>query len=1016
MRSARLRPTASVGGVTVEGLGPAVPRRDIAVKIDGENGVCRRLHRCDEQRISGTLAGWRIGGHDGAHCSKNNFRPSVNPGPPDSSLTKAATRSRSVWDSRTAQDPLLSRICQPPRPTMCTDTANGQATEPAIWDGLAAMTDAPTRVVLVEDDPGHANLLIETLSELGGYEVTWVDTVAGAVAHLRQERVDAALMDLGLPDAAGLEALDILLGESGGAPVIVVTGRSEDELGLVAVARGAEDYLQKDHADARTLHQTLSYAIERTRARALLRKTVTDAEVVLAAVADGIVMKDAHNRIVFANPAATRIFGLPLDRLLGLSADAPELLSCHLDGRPYDPADLPSSRVLATGESVTRAVVGMTRPGGEQIWVELNAHPLVGPGPDHIVYGVVTALRDVSERLAADEANRFQAALLAAVGQAVVATDPLGTVLYWNRAAEELYGWPADEAVGRSVLELTPSTQTAEQAAQIMDMLAAGQSWTGDFLVRDKAGREFPVLLSDTPVLGPDGELHAIIGVSTDITERKRAEDEMRWYSAIIESTGDAVFGISLTGEITSWNRAAQQLYGYSSEEAVGRHGSMLAPTDRHDEVISVLGAAIRGETTRSLDTVRRHKSGAPIDVSLTVSPVHDEGGRVVACSAIARDISDRVAMQREIEHKALHDSLTGLPNRALVSDRLEQALARAARDLTPVSVLFLDLDHFKTINDGAGHSVGDLVLVEVGRRLAAAVRPSDTVARLGGDEFAVICEGADATTADQVADRILAALAEPIVADDDGRTLYVSASVGIAAAPPLDAEELLSHADAAMYDAKARGRSRARVFDSAMAATAHEQLELSNDLRHALEHDELEVHYQPIVDLERGELVGVEALCRWNHPRLGWVPPDRFVTLAEETGLIAGLDRWMLQQATRDTRVLIDRDVLGASARVSVNISARNVGDASLEAAVRKSVAAAQIPYTRIALEVTETGVMADPDNACRVLDSLQNLGRTDPARRLRHRLLIPHLPAPAAGGRAQDRPVVRPRHARRA
>jgi diguanylate cyclase (GGDEF)-like protein/PAS domain S-box-containing protein len=837
------------------------------------------------------------------------------------------------------------------------------------------MLDAPMRVVLVEDDPSHASLLVATLADLDGYQVTRVDTVTGAVAHLRQERVDAVLMDLVLPETAGLDALDILLGESGGAPVIVVTGRSDEDLGLIAVARGAEDYLQKDRVDARTLHQTLSCAVQRTRSRRwLLRKTVTDAEVVLAAVADGIVVKDVHNRIVFANPAAACMFGRPPEQLLGLPADLQELQPCHLDGRPYKPEDLPSSRVLATARSVTGALVGLARPDGGRVWVELNAHPLVGPGPDHAVYGVVTALRDVSERLVADEANRFQAALLAAVGQAVVATDAASTVLYWNRAAEELYGWTAEEAVGRSVLELTPSTQTAEQAAEIMTMLGAGHSWSGDFLVQDKAGREFPVLVTDTPVLGPDGELSAVIGVSTDITDRKRAEDEMRRYSAIIESTGDAVFGVSLTGEITNWNRAAEQLYGYSHEEAVGRHKSMLAPTNRHDEVAGVLSAAARGETTHGLDAVRRHKSGVPIEVSLTVSPVRDEAGHVVACSVIARDISDRLAMQREIEHKALHDTLTGLPNRALLSDRLEQALARAAREHTPISLLFLDLDHFKTINDGAGHSVGDLVIVEVSRRLLTAVRPSDTVARFGGDEFVVTCERADAEAAHQVAGRILSALAEPIVVGE--RTLYVNGSIGIATAPPLDAEELLSHADAAMYDAKARGRSQARVFDSAMAATAHEQLELSNQLRHALERDELEVHYQPIVELESEELVGLEALCRWQHPTLGWVPPDRFVKLAEETGLVASLDRWMLRRATRDTRILIDRGVLGPDARVSVNISARNLGDASLEAAVRESVADAEIPYNRLALEVTETGVMADPDNAIRILDSLQKLG----------------------------------------
>ena len=836
------------------------------------------------------------------------------------------------------------------------------------------MTNATTRVVLVEDDPGHASLLVETLSDVGGYEVTCVDTVAGAVAHLCHGRVDVVLLRLGRTDAAGLEALDLVLGESSGVPVIVVTDRSEEQLGLVAVARGAEGYVEKDRADARTLHRTLSSAVERHRSRARLRQTVTDAEAVLAAVADGIIVKDARNRIVFANPAAADIFGLPPELVLGLPGDAPELQPRHLDGRPYEPDDLPSSKVLETGSRITGAVIGITRPDGREVWVELNAHPLVGPAPDHEVYGVVAALRDVSERLAAEEANRFQAALLAAVGQAVIATDPAGTVLYWNRAAEELYGWTAVETLGRSVLELTPSTQTDVQAGELMALLAAGENWTGDFVVRDRAGREFPVLVSDTPVLGPDGGLRAIIGVSTDITERKRAEDEMRRYSAIVESTGDAVFGVSLTGEITDWNPAAERLYGYSQEEAVGRHKSMLAPPNRHDEVASVLAAAARGETTHGLDTVRQHKSGASIEVSLTVSPVRDVAGRVAACSVIARDISERLAMQREIEHKALHDTLTGLPNRALARDRLNQSLARAARDQTPVSVMFLDLDHFKTINDGAGHSVGDLVLLEVARRLAAAIRPVDSVARFGGDEFVVVCEGADETTAQDVAARILAALAEPIVVDD--RTLYITGSIGIASAPPLDAEELLSHADEAMYVAKARGRARAQVFDSAMAAVAHEQLVLSNELRHALEQDELQVHYQPIVDLESAQLVGVEALCRWQHPTLGWVPPDRFVQLAEETGLIASLDRWMLRRATRDARTLIDRNVLGPNARVSVNISARNVGDCGLEAAVRESVADAEIPYGHLALEVTETGVMADPDSAIRVLGSLQKLG----------------------------------------
>jgi diguanylate cyclase (GGDEF)-like protein/PAS domain S-box-containing protein len=565
-------------------------------------------------------------------------------------------------------------------------------------------------------------------------------------------------------------------------------------------------------------------------------------------------------------------------------------------------------------------------------------------------------------------------ALLSAVGQAVIATDPAGRVTYWNPAAEALYGWSADEALGCLVIDLVVPTQTQEEAAGVVAALAAGDSWSGDFPLRRKDGSIFHALVTDTPVQGVDGELIGIIGVSTDITARKAAEQQARRLAAIVESCADAIFSADLDGIITSWNQGAVDLYGCTVDEAIGKHVRQLAPPELVSEVTSVLASAARGQTTSGMETVRWRKDGTRVDVSLTVSPVRDESGVVMGSSAIVRDVSGCRALQRDIERQVLYDRLTGLPNRAVLDDRLSHAVHRSDGASTALAVMFVDLDHFKNLNNAAGHATGDLVLVEVAKRLTAAVRPGDTIARFGGDEFVVICEGADAAVAERVAKRALEALHEPI--EVDGDRMYVTASVGIATAPPLDAERLIRRADAAMYDAKSRGGARASLFDESLGERADEELTLSTDLRQAIELDQLHVHYQPIIELDTGNFIGVEALARWEHPTMGSVPPDRFVRIAEHTGLIAELDRWVLRRAACDARTLLDHHLLPSNGRVAVNISAHNVAGMELEQAVRSAVADAHVPYTALALEVTETGVMVDPDRACEVLTSLQALG----------------------------------------
>jgi diguanylate cyclase (GGDEF)-like protein/PAS domain S-box-containing protein len=414
------------------------------------------------------------------------------------------------------------------------------------------------------------------------------------------------------------------------------------------------------------------------------------------------------------------------------------------------------------------------------------------------------------------QTGRFPAALLDALGQAIIVTDLQGRITFWNPAAETMYGWSATEAVGQSARDLLVSSQSRRQGQEIMTALMAGESWHGDFDVLRRSGESFPALVTDTPVFDDHGELVAIVGLSTDISERKRAEQAARALSVIVESSGDSILTKALDGTILTWNRGAEELYGYPAGDVIGRHVRLLDAHVGAEDVHAILATVAAGETVRAHETVRRRRDGSTIDVSLTVSPIYGADGAVVSASEIGRDIADRRRLEEELTRLAMHDSLTGLPNRTLLADRLSHALAGSARRGVPVAVLFLDLDRFKSVNDAHGHLAGDQLLVEIAARLSSVIRPADTCARFGGDEFVIICEDTDQADATGTAQRIASVLARPV--EIAGHWLEISASIGIAVTPPIDADAdtLLRCADTAMYDAKARGRARASVFEPA--------------------------------------------------------------------------------------------------------------------------------------------------------------------------------------------------------
>lgn len=342
-----------------------------------------------------------------------------------------------------------------------------------------------------------------------------------------------------------------------------------------------------------------------------------------------------------------------------------------------------------------------------------------------------------------------------------------------------------------------------------------------------------------------------------------------------------------------------------------------------------------------------------------------------------ARDITERKQAEEHLAHQAFHDGLTGLPNRVLFLDRLEHALTRAARRQAAAAVLFLDLDGFKAVNDGLGHDAGDELLLQVAHRLQGCLRAQDTVARLGGDEFTILLEeiGATRETTD-LAERILTQLGRPLALR--GKEVTVSASIGIAISGPGQASgaDLLRDADMAMYRAKQTGKARYEVFDAGMSAAGRDGLETAADLRLALERGELTVYYQPHVELATGRLVGLEALVRWQHPERGLIAPAQFLPMAEQTGLIVPLGRWVLEEACRQGRVWQEQYPHHPGLTMSVNLSVREVQQADLVEAVSRIVRATGITPAQLKLEITESAVRGDILATSATLQQLKELG----------------------------------------
>jgi diguanylate cyclase (GGDEF)-like protein/PAS domain S-box-containing protein len=591
---------------------------------------------------------------------------------------------------------------------------------------------------------------------------------------------------------------------------------------------------------------------------------------------------------------------------------------------------------------------------------------------------------EFEERRQAEERHHLQAAALAAAANAIVITDHEGKIVWVNRAFTGMTGYSEEDVLGKNARVLKSGEQSDSYYANLWSTISSGTVWQGEIVNRRKDGSIYTEEMTITPVTGDADNLanRYFIAMKQDITERKQIERALRQaeekYRAIFEDAVVGIFRSTPGGRYIEVNPAMARMLGYDSAgELVANitdiSRQVYVDPNRREELKRLLREQ---GTVKHFEYAIYRKDGSKLWFSENIRAI-SEDGVVVAYEGTNEDITDRKVAEERVQYLAYYDALTGLPNRTLLQDRLTKALADARRQKYKIALLFLDLDRFKDINDSLGHSVGDLFLQEVAERLKRFAREQDTVSRLGGDEFLIMLTHiSDISDAAVAAERLMDAMTTGFVVQ--GHSLNVSCSIGISIFPEqgADCETLIKNADAAMYGAKESGRNNFRFFAEHMNARAAERLTLENSLRQALGKNELFLVYQPQMDIATGMITGLEALLRWQHPQLGLVPPDQFIRIAENSGLIVPIGEWVLRTACRQSRTWQGDGVPAVS--VAVNVSAVQFRQEGFCQLIRRVLDETGLAPQYLELELTESLLLANADVTFSVLQELKDMGVT--------------------------------------
>ncbi len=583
------------------------------------------------------------------------------------------------------------------------------------------------------------------------------------------------------------------------------------------------------------------------------------------------------------------------------------------------------------------------------------------------------------------------AAIVESSSDAIIGKTLQGVITSWNRGAQHIFGYTAEEMVGRNVSTLIPPDRLDEET-RILEKIGNGERVEHYVTVRRrKDGSDVDVSLTVSTVKDADGRIIGASKIARDITAQKRAEEAARESEEQLRTLADNIAQFAwiadAKGSIFWYNKRWYEYTGATFDETQGWGWTKLHHPDHVDRAVEKFRESLEGGEPWEDVFPLRGKDGEYRWFLSRALPIRDQAGRIVRWLGTNTDVTEQRMAEEALRHGAMHDALTDLPNRAYFTERLTQAFARMKRDPNyQIAVLLLDCDGFKSINDTFGHLAGDTFLTEMAARLRASVRPGDVVARLGGDEFTVLLEDVTGPSdADRAARHIQEALAAPFMLDDRPVVATVSIGAALSDAGHARPQDLLHHADLAMYHAKSQGRARFQLFDAALRDSAKARVDMETDLREALERNQFRLVFQPVIALETGRVRSVEALLRWRRPRREAVTPLDIIAVAERTGLIVPIGRWVLREACRNARAWQDastaaaggkRAAVGQPTRVSVNLSAKQFWDADLVRDIQGALQESGLVPSAVMLEVPERVLVANVEASRLVLQRLRALG----------------------------------------
>jgi|KBSSwiStaDraftv2_1062776.scaffolds.fasta_scaffold00419_2 diguanylate cyclase (GGDEF)-like protein/PAS domain S-box-containing protein len=700
----------------------------------------------------------------------------------------------------------------------------------------------------------------------------------------------------------------------------------------------------------------------------------------LRAIMDGVPAPvayiDRDERCHYVNRTFLQFFGLTTDQVHEMR------LRDVVGHGIYQSAQAMLTRAM-DGESTAfdRLVPGAN---GVRRWMTIRVVPDAAPSGE--VHGAFVLMNDIHGLKQAQEALRASEAELRLIMDNVPARvsyiDRDYRYRFLNRHNEEWLGESRKELTGRQIADVVGNDR-ANQLGPLLDRVLMGETVSTEKQLTQPDGQERWESVHFAPNRDAEGNVVGIYAVHTDIHDQKRNEDELKrvnWMlSSHISNTPLAVLEWDRDFRLVRWSPQAENIFGWRSDEILGipLADSPLVHEDDREAFAGLVGRLMGGEEPRATGLTRNHRrDGDTIWCEWYHSALLDDGGQIVSILSFVQDVSSRIQAEERLQYLATRDALTGLPNRLLLHERLTQAIAKAKRSGHRVGVLFIDLDRFKNVNDTLGHRIGDELLKRVTAALSSALRETDLLARLGGDEFMVIVEDFDdPSVLGRIAQKLLDAIQQPF--EIESHDIFVTSSIGIAVYPDDsdDPEELLKHADVAMYRSKELGRNTYQFLDANLAEHRLRQHTLETALRTALADGALRLHYQPVMKINDRSIIGAEALLRWSDPEHGNVPPQVFIPLAEESGLIHALGEWVLKSAARQCA---EWRRAGLDLTVSVNLSARQFYREDLPQRISDIVKAEECEPSWIELEVTETSLLHDLDAIRKVLHQLRDEGFT--------------------------------------